>query len=320
MELNNVRLLQVWQYAAQAERSLDQVVATARRYGFTGVLVKAIDGLTWMGDVRAERPHADALHSVEQAWAQRAQVNAAGLQYCLWTVPLWREDRIAQARLSAELTGACDALFLDVEPYPEFGGANQPVGDAAAFMSTLRSIAPLATVVLQPDPRPARMNEIRAAEWLPHCNGLAGQHYWDTFATDDPAAQMQQAIESAKRFNVTAIPTLPLASSPELLQEAIATLRQAGVTSWCAWRLGVGSEASLAVAGGGGAARLAGAGAVAALPAPTLDRTLTRTTIADVLGGWRGRLAAGPLSPTEAAQAAFEIRSAADAIERGEAS
>lgn len=318
MELNNVRLLQMWQYAAQAERTLDDVVATARRYGFTGLLVKAIDGLTWMGDVRAERVHADALRSVEQASTQRAKVNAAGLQYCLWTVPLWREDREAQARLSAQLTGACDALFLDVEPYPEFWGANQPVGDAAAFMATLRNIAPLATVVLQPDPRPARLAEIRAAEWLPHCQGLAGQHYWDTFGTNDPATQMHQAVQHAKRFNVAAVPTLPLAATPEELQQAIAALQAAGITSWCAWRLGVGSEAAMAVAGGGAPAGLAATGTAQPLTAP-VDTAATRATIADVLGGWSARLRTGSLSPAEATQAAAEVGDAAEAIRRGEA-
>ncbi len=307
MDLTNVRLVQVWQYAAQSERTLDQVIATARRFGYTGILIKAIDGLTWMGNVSAEQPHADALRTIAQAKEARIKVNAAGLQYCLWTVPQWDEDRLRQAQLTAELTGACDALFLDVEPYDHFWGANRPSGDAAGFMQVIRAIAPTATIVLQPDPRTGRLQDIRADEWLPHCDGLAGQHYWNTFETNDPAAQMALALEEAHRFGVAPVPTLPLASTPELLQTAIDALQSAGVLAWCTWRLGVGDNATLAVVG-----RAAPGGGEGTTPN-------NRGIIADVLGGWSQKIRSGALSAPDAAQAVFEVRSAADAIQRGEA-
>lgn len=306
MELENVRLLQVWQYAAQAERTLDEVVATARRFGFTGILIKAIDGVTWMGKVPNETPFADALRSLEQAKEQRSRVNAAGLQYCLWTNPLWTEDRLAQAQLTAQLTGACDALFLDVEPFDHFWGANRPPGDATNFMMAVRAVAPTATIVLQPDPRPGRFDEIRPEEWLPHCDGLAGQHYWNTYETD-PVDQMTKAVAQAASLHIAPIPTLPLGTSPELMLQGIESLQRAGVTSWCGWRLGVGAQATLAVAG-----RPAGPGTPTAVD--------NRTTIANVLNGWGGKVAAGKLSAADAAQAVFELRGAADAIQRGEAS
>jgi hypothetical protein len=42
--------------------------------------------------------------------------------------------------------------------------------------------------VLQPDPRPPHLDEIRVDEWMAGCNAFSGQHYWCDFqssATDE---------------------------------------------------------------------------------------------------------------------------------------
>src|SRR5688572_18700293 len=124
-----MKLLQIWKFAGDARdvSNLDDAIATARRYGFDGLLVKALDGTDWM---RTYDVADDALASSTQVLAQRDRCHAAQLKYYVWTNPLHDVDIDRQAALTAEAAQAADGLFIDSEPYTSFWGAWRPQGSA----------------------------------------------------------------------------------------------------------------------------------------------------------------------------------------------
>lgn len=207
-----MRILQVWQYGGSvaAERSLDDAIILANACGFDALLCKALDGTTWMGAIDSSP---DALSSATEIASQQQRAHAAGLRYFVWTNPLWTVDRSRQADLTAEAALAADGLFLDAEPYDQFWGAWRPTGDARAFMERIRQRAPGAFLVLQPDPRPQRLLELRPEEWLPYVQVLSGQHYWSDFqrppTVEHAKAELAQAQEMGRVYGVKVWPTVP---------------------------------------------------------------------------------------------------------------
>ncbi|MBI4497559.1 MAG: hypothetical protein HY689_06670 [Chloroflexi bacterium] len=248
MRLDGHKLLQVWQWNTQAEQTVAAVVRVCRTAGFTGMVVKALDGATWMGRVD---PTPAALRSVDDARRQAEESHAAGLVYAVWTIPRDR-DLAEQARLTAALAAApeIDAVFLDVEPYlPSFWGAWRPAGRARDFMERIRAAAPDAALVLQPDPRPGRLAEIRPDEWLPYTSALAGQHYFHLFETD-PAEEMARALALGEQWGLPVYPTLPGEASADDLRTAVHALRGLGGRGCVLFRLGVATAAQLRAVGG----------------------------------------------------------------------
>lgn len=199
----DLKLLQIWQWEG---RTLQDAIAACKASGFTGLLVKALDGTAWMGGGIDPSPW--ALGSPAEVQAQADVAHLAGLYYFVWTNPLATGDLSLQARLTAAAANACDGLFLDVEPYAQFWGPWRPVGMAGDFMLAVRNQAPNAFIALQPDPREAHLNEIRVLEWLLYCDALAGQHYWSDFRSD-PVDELEYAMQLAARYSVPVLPTLP---------------------------------------------------------------------------------------------------------------
>lgn len=227
--LEGHRLLQVWQYTAQQEQTLDAVLNTASKYGYTGVLIKALDGEIWMGDIELSP---DALMSLEQVELQVQQAHTKGLLYCCWTNPLYSPPGILESDLTGQIAKRVDALFLDVEPYSQFWGANRESGLATRFMQQVRSNAPDAYIVLQPDPRSDRFAEIRIQEWLPYIDAISGQHYFNDFQVPYTVEiDRIKAIEAL--YGKPVIPTLPLNAALSELVEMKLQLNQ-----WVVWRLG----------------------------------------------------------------------------------
>lgn len=239
-----MKLLQVWQYGppAAAEETLDQALATASAYGFEGLLVKALDGTAWMGQIDVSP---DALRSTKQLAEQRARCQANGLRLYAWTNPLYDVDREQQATLTAACANACDGMFLDVEPYDQFWGAWRPPGAAKAFMERVRELAPGAWLAVQPDPRPERLAEIRPGEWLPFVDALAGQHYWSDFQSD-PRQELAYARSLGSQWGKPVWPTLPGNALPESAPLDLV----AGFPGLVCWRLGSTPAAMLALLGG----------------------------------------------------------------------
>jgi hypothetical protein len=238
-----LKLLQVWQYGlpTAAEKTLDDAIATAQEFGPTGLLVKALDGASWMNEFDHTR---DALGSVDQAQAQHDACTANKLDYYVWTNP-HTDDWQTQADVTAQLALVTDGVFLDVEPFAGFWGPFKPVGLAQQFMERVRSQADGAFIALQPDPRPQHLEEIRVNEWMEFCSALAGQHYWSDFQTD-PRNELKKANALAAQFGKDVYPTLPgnapTASFPlDLL---------AGFPGFVVFKLGSTPPATLTALGG----------------------------------------------------------------------
>jgi len=215
-------LLQVHHYGQPyaAESTLEQAVRTAKQFGFTGLLCKALDGVTWMGNITAQRHIPDAIRSVDQVRQQADYCHTEGIEFYVWTNPLSTNSISIQGRTSGELANACDGLFLDAEPYDQFWGRNRPVGLAAEFCQRIREVAPNAFICLQPDPRPTQFPGIRPEEWLPYVDAVAGQHYWPTFQKS-AQSELEAALQFSETCGLPNYPTLDYQLSPEELDNPI---------------------------------------------------------------------------------------------------
>lgn len=239
-------LLQVWQWGPPyaAERNLQEICATAVSYGFSGIVLKCMDGLDWAASYFAGQ---GAPGSLDQVIEQHAYALSRGLKYYAGVNPLYFSNGQldAEGQIYGQLALATDGLVLDVEPYEGFWGAWRPVGYAQHLMQTIRSVAPASLLVFQPDPRTMRLEELRPEEWIPFCDVIAGQHYWTDFQTN-PSQELLNAQQLGHDWGKTVWPTLP-GNAPasdfprEMLQDFPGTVL---------WRLGTANAEVLSVIGG----------------------------------------------------------------------
>lgn len=199
LPVHNLKLLQVFE-----PRKLTEEIATCKAHGFTGLLVKALDGPEWMTTYDVS---VDAIGSVEEVEAQADVAHLAGLYFFVWTNPL-QTSMAVQVAQTAQIARVCDGVFLDVEPYNQFWGPTAPVGRARTFASAIREDAPDAFIALQPDPRPNALAAIRVEEWLPSCDAIAGQHYWSDFGST-PEHELDNAAALGLLYGLPVLPTLP---------------------------------------------------------------------------------------------------------------
>ncbi len=225
-----LKLLQVFQFDLTAEGNLAGAIATATRFGYTGLLVKALDGVDWMSTFDTSP---DALSGVDAVARQWEQCGEAGLRYFCWTNPRHDVDMAGEALATSRIARACDGVLLDTEPYRQFWGPNAPVGLANGFMESVREQAPDAFLGLQPDPRPTALQEIRVEEWLPFVDVLCGQHYWTDFGSN-PRTELQYAAQLGASTGLPVVPTLPGNSAASVFPlDLIAQL-----PGFILWRLG----------------------------------------------------------------------------------
>jgi hypothetical protein len=171
--------------------------------GYTGLLVKALDGTRWMSYYD---PDPSAIGGPEDVAALTEYCHSLNLDLYVWTNPL-AQSLVEQALLTTEAINACDGGFLDVEPYNQFWGI-QPPGTATAFMELVRGYAPHAWIGIQPDPRGVALAGIKIDEWLPYVDGMSGQHYWSDFNTF-PTVELHYAQSLAEKYATPYYPTLP---------------------------------------------------------------------------------------------------------------
>lgn len=250
--LDNQRILQVWQWdsATQAERTIGDAIELAKPFGATGLAVKALDGDSWMRSIE-ERDHpddlGDALGSLDDVRHQADACHAASLSYYVWVNVLGRNLELEAVRTAdLALVEGVDGVILDVEPYAGHWGAWRSVGLARAYLDRVRQIAPAAYLVLQPDPRPARLAEIRIEEWLAGgVDAVAGQHYFGAFETD-PAAEMTEARHRAAELAKPYYPTLSVGGvSPDELKRTVVSMEVAGFRGAILWRMGAATRGHL---------------------------------------------------------------------------
>src|SRR5262249_59933012 len=91
-----MKLVQIWKFSGRDREAddLDGAIAAASRNGFDGLLLKALDGTSWMRDYDGSP---DALASADQVAAQRDRCHAAGLKLYVWANPLHDVDLDLQA-------------------------------------------------------------------------------------------------------------------------------------------------------------------------------------------------------------------------------
>lgn len=201
-EQHRLKLLQVWQW--EGVKLDDAFLQSVKDLGFTGLLVKALDGAVWMSNYDSS---AYALSEVNDVSWQSDLCHEHGLYYFAWTNPLQMYTGV-QSHLTAEISKRCDGVFLDVEPYAQFWGPWAPAGLASSFMQAVRKEAPESFLVLQPDPRVNALASIRINEWAPYVDALSGQHYWSDFHTD-PTQELAHAQALGSLYRLPLLPTLP---------------------------------------------------------------------------------------------------------------
>ena len=201
--VHDLKLIQVWQWA-DLPYNFDGALTLCEDLGMTGLLIKALDGKYWMGDIEPSPIAVSSVRDCHELW-QRAFER--GLYVFFWTNPR-QADWQAQANTTADIALASDGVLLDIEPYAEFWGAWAEVGLARRFMQAIRARAADAYVALQPDPRTNALQALRIAEWTEQADGVWGQHYWNDFHTD-PEAELAHARDLGQVLGTPICPTLP---------------------------------------------------------------------------------------------------------------
>lgn len=229
-----LKLLQVWQWNSG---TIDSVLDLAQANGFTGLLVKALDGPYWMGDID---PSHEALSNSADVSRQTSAARARGMYYFTWTNP--RQFSLAQqAELTAQCAESSDGVFLDIEPYSQFWGPWAAVGLAENFMSQIRAKTD-AFIALQPDPRLNALAALRISEWTPTVDAISGQHYWSDFHTE-PRDELVHAASLGALYGLPSLPTLP-GNALSFPADAISTF-----PGFAVWRYGSTPDQTLALLG-----------------------------------------------------------------------
>jgi len=232
-----LKLLQVWQWGQQTPQS---VALRCKRYGFTGVTVKALDGTAWMDNFDGS---AAALGSYQEIDQQASYFHEQGLYYFVWTNPL-QPNWQTQADMTAMIVEdtLADGLMLDIEPYAQFWGPWAQQGLGEQFMQRIRH-GTTGWVALQPDPRVSALQSLRISEWVPYADAMMGQHYWSDFHTD-PEAELFLALELGSVLGIVVLPTLPGNAPGTWPLNTIAKF-----PGFCVWRDGTTPEQTLAQLG-----------------------------------------------------------------------
>jgi hypothetical protein len=242
------KILQRWQFGSQAEQSLEAECAMAQQYGFDGIMAKALDGTMWMGRVDG---NADALRSAEDVRRQSDYCHSLGLSFYVWVNPL-QQDMGTQADLVAACINACDGAAFDTEPYAGFLGAYPPVGLCQWYMQRVTSqTMPGKAIILQPDPRPGHLLEVRFAdEWAPYATHYSPQDYVSDFYNSPTYSLMDALLADCRQIaadhQLIAWPTLPGNAAASLMAtDTISTFE-----GFCVWRIGSAPGGTLRYLGG----------------------------------------------------------------------
>lgn len=223
--------IQVWQKVPAST-----IAAFCSRTGINSVCTKALDGTFWMGGISEHNPG-----SPEAVAAMRDYYHSVNLQFGVWTNPLSSVDLKAQADQTILAALNADYLVLDIEPYaPDFWGANNRKGLAESFCMALREgLGPDYPIGFQPDPRTARLQEIRYEEWTPYMSGWMSQHYYIDFQ-DTPESQAYDAVAKRALYmpNGALCPTFPVRpfSNPNDLASAVKIIKDNLGCGFMIWR------------------------------------------------------------------------------------
>jgi hypothetical protein len=215
------------------------VTAVAKANGFTGLLVKALDGDRWMSYYD---PDPNAISGPDHVAQLRDWCHENGLDLYVWINPLADVDLDAEASLAAAAANNADGLFLDAEPYRQFWGADRDPRLIRRFLEALRAAAPDAWIALQPDPRETALDNLEADVWMPYVNAISAQHYWSDFGTSS-AFELERAYALGQFYNVPSYPTLP-GNAPLSSFPADDLIGQ--FPGFCVWRFGTTPAATLA--------------------------------------------------------------------------
>jgi hypothetical protein len=171
--------------------TIAELIQLAKNCRAAGITLKAFDGDAWMGsEIRFPDTAADALRSMAQIESQRADCEAAGINYAIWVNPLHPSDfgldldfLDLQADLYAEAGNLAGRIIFDSEDGAGFWGGNRPAGHARRLMDRFRGKAPNVITVWQPDGRRRfeHLDRLRPDEWAPHMNVYAPQVYFTDF-------------------------------------------------------------------------------------------------------------------------------------------
>ena len=265
------RALWLWMFAAQAERTWAEALATARQLaGAKVLLVKALDGQTWMSAFDSGQGALDGLARLRQLQDVAA---GQGCEVVPWVVPHDRTDAAAHAALGTP-------LLVDLEPYARFW--TDTAAGVVAYLAGLRA-GGVRELYVSIDPRPAARAALGVAEWAQTVTGLLPQLYWTDFGTTPEACLVYLA--QCQALGAPVFPVLP-GDGAAAFAGFWAAARAQGCAGVSAWRLGSMDAAALRSFAGLAVAPLSGEDDLAALrqqlAALAAERDGLRATLAAV--------------------------------------
>lgn len=224
------RALWLWMFAAQAERTWAQALDTTRRLaGADVLLVKAMDGQTWMSAFDTAPSALDGPARLRQLQAFAA---GEGCAVVPWVVPHDRADAAAHAALGG-------TLVVDLEPYARFW--TDTAEGVAAYLAGLRA-GGVRELYVSLDPRPAARAALGVPDWAQMVEGLLPQLYWTDFGTASEVCLVYLA--QCQTLGAPVFPVLP-GDGAAGFAGFWAAARARGCAGVSAWRLGSMDAAAL---------------------------------------------------------------------------
>lgn len=147
-------------------------------------MAKCADGATWQGQIDPKTP----LLSIADVLNLQSLCYAAGVAFAPVVVPRGEEY---EDEVHAAIAKACGCLVVDIESGSGFYD-QAPTSEIPGYWQSIRTLAPDAWLVSQPDPR--NLDSVYDSESRQHFDAYSAQHYvgWTDVGWNDVVKEVQR--------------------------------------------------------------------------------------------------------------------------------
>ncbi len=163
----------VWlrQLADTGERSFPGVLATMQQFGFDLLAAKVMDGGTWQGTIDPLTP----IHGLPDIAGLQTLCQQHGVTFLPVVVPRGVHP-YDEANAHAAVAETCGSVMVDLEPFAGLWDGSS-FDQIPGYCAQLRTAAPDAYLIIEPDARPYAWNAVNLPALVPSFDGCAAQQY-----------------------------------------------------------------------------------------------------------------------------------------------
>ncbi len=215
------RAVWMWQFSAQAEKSVTVAATTLRQYaGASVLLIKAMSGQTWQSTFDHDQNAISGFDSLHAAIAEGQQ---AGVTVVPWVEATGPQDAPAHAALG-------DTLVVDLEQPPNFWQADP--AQIAVYMQALRA-GGVQNLFVCLDARAAALSWTQFDAWHQLVSGVLPMCYWPDFQR--PYLECVRDVTALSKYGLPIYPVVEFNSQLQDLTafwQSLPATAQAGCSLW----------------------------------------------------------------------------------------